>query len=137
MMIGFPVHIATRQDFENLLSMPEHKEQALIKLKELAAYDDRVVTRAIKPINPDDPMSDWETEEIPNPYPLHAQRGFIIIEESKKEDQFKMGWFELPKLIATTEKRKYEDVLKDYESVKPNVKVEPIKEEEEPVERIK
>ena len=136
-MIGFPVHIATRQDYENLLGMPEHKEQALTKLKELTSYDDRIVTRAIKPVNPDDPFSEWEVEEIDNPYPLHAQRGFIDEKESKKEDKIKMGWFELPKLIAVTEKRKYEDVLKDYESVKPDVKVESIKEEEEPVEGIK
>ena len=76
MMQGFPKHIATRQDFENLLSMEEYKEEALEKLQELQDFDDRTVTRAIKPLNPDDPNSDFETEEIENPYPIHAQKGF-------------------------------------------------------------
>jgi hypothetical protein len=131
LMKGFPNHIATRQDYENLLSMDEFKEETLNKLKELAGFDDRKVTRATKPLNPDDPMSEWETELIDNPYPLHAQKGFIDMEESKKEDRIKMGWFELPKLIAVTEKRKYTDVLKDSENVKPDVEIEPIKEEED------
>ena len=130
-MKGFPNHIATRQDYENLLSMDEFKEETLLKLKELAGFDDRKVTRATKPINPDDPMSDWETEEIPNPYPLHAQKGFIDAKQKDESEKIKQGWYELPKLIATTEKRKYTDVLKDYENVKPDVEIEPIKEEED------
>ena len=76
MMQGFPKHIATRQDFENLLSMEEYKEEALDKLQELQDFDDRTVTRAIKTLNPDDPNSDFETEEIENPLPLHKQKGF-------------------------------------------------------------
>lgn len=75
-MRGFPKHIATRQDFENLLSMEEYKEEALEKLEELQDFDDRTVTRAIKPLNPDDPNSEWETEEIENPNPQHNQKGF-------------------------------------------------------------
>jgi len=133
-MMGFPKHIATRQDFENLLGMPEHKEQALEKLEELALFDDRKVTRAIKPLDENDPMGEWETELIDNPYPLHAQRGFIDNKQKDEEEKVKQGWYEIPKLISTTTKRKYEDVLADFADVKP----EPVKEEiEEPVEGIK
>ena len=83
-MRGFPEHIATRQDYENLLGMSEHKEKALEKLRELAGFDDRIVTRATKPLNPDDPMSDWEVEEIPNPYPLHDTKRYRDWETDRK-----------------------------------------------------
>lgn len=75
-MNGFPKHIATRQDYENLISMKEYRGEALEKLNELMDFDDRTVTRAIELENPDDPLSDWVTEEIPNPNPIHAQKGF-------------------------------------------------------------
>lgn len=54
--------ITTRQDFENLLSDEDSREEALGELQTLQDFDDRTVTRA--------------TEEIENPYPLHAQRDF-------------------------------------------------------------
>jgi hypothetical protein len=133
-MIGFPKHIATRQDYENLLSMEEYKEEALLKLKELAAFDDRKVTRATKQINPKDPMSDWETKLIDNPLPLHAQKGFIDKEQKTKADIIKQGWFEVPKLIAVTEKRKYEDVLEEYKESQPEIK--PTDEKEEIMEEV-
>lgn len=130
-MQGYPKHIATKQDYENLLSMEEYKEQALVDLRELAAFDDRYVTRAIKPLNHDDPMREWETEVIDNPYPLHAQKGFIDKDEKEEKAQISNGWYKIPKLIAVVEKRKYEDVLTEFEKVKP----EPIKKEDnKPVE---
>ena len=128
-MQGFPNHIATREDYENLLSMEEYKEEALVKLKELAAFDDRQVTRATKQKDPKNPMSDWETELIDNPYPLHAQRGFIDTTQKSEADIIKLGWFEVPKLIAVTEKRKYEDVLEEYKESQPDIKLIDEKEE--------
>lgn len=65
-----------KQDFENLLSDKIFKEAALEQLQTLQDFDDRTATRATKPVNPDDPNSEWETEEIENPLPLHKQKGF-------------------------------------------------------------
>lgn len=81
-MHGFPKHIATKQDYENLLSMNEYKEEAIKKLEELQDFDDRIVTRATdKLIDPNNPESDFIVEEIPNPYPQHAQKGFKVWED--------------------------------------------------------
>ena len=65
-----------KQDFENLLADETFKEAALEQLQNLQDFDDRTATRATKPLNPDDPNSDFETEEIENPLPLHKQKGF-------------------------------------------------------------
>lgn len=68
--------ISVKQDFENLLADETFKEAALEQLQTLQDFDDRTATRATKPVNPDDPNSDFETDEIENPLPLHKQKGF-------------------------------------------------------------
>lgn len=80
-MIGFPIHIATRQDYINLLDMEEYRDQALEKLGELRDFDDTLSTRAIEPVNPDDPDGEWITEEIPTPRPMYMQKDFEEWEE--------------------------------------------------------
>jgi hypothetical protein len=75
-MIGFPRHIATKKDYENLLQDKDYKELAVKELEKLQDFDDRTVTIAIEPLDPDNPESEWETQEIDNPYPLHQQKGF-------------------------------------------------------------
>jgi hypothetical protein len=75
-MHGYPQLIATVQDFENLINDPEHKEQVLIDLQSLQDYDDRGVSMAIKPLDPNKPDGEWETVEIENPNPIHQQKGF-------------------------------------------------------------
>jgi hypothetical protein len=75
-MNGYPQLIATVQDFENLINNPEHKEQALTDLQNLQDFDDRGVTQATTPIDPEDPESDFETIVIENPNPVHRQKGF-------------------------------------------------------------
>ena len=65
-----------KQDFENLLSDETFKEDVITQLQTLQDFDDRTSTKAVKQENPDDPMSDWITEEIENPLPLHKQKGF-------------------------------------------------------------
>lgn len=100
-MQGFPKHIATKQDYENLLSIEEYKEEALEKLQELQDFDDRTSTRAVKQENPDDPMSDWITEEIENPLPIHAQKGF-------KE------WMDVVKLNAEVREVKVSELTGEY-----------------------
>jgi hypothetical protein len=109
-MQGFPKHIATRQDYINLLNMKEYREEALERLDELMNFDDRTVTRAIEPENPDNPESEWITEEIVNPHPIHAQRGF-------KE------WMDIVELKAQEEGVKISEVLNRYseEEIKASV----------------
>ncbi len=75
-MRGYPKHIATRQDFINLLGMPEHKERALVDLKAIYQLNDSKVSRATTPIDPADPEKGWNTEEIDNPMPLWKVKGF-------------------------------------------------------------
>ena len=80
-MKGYPKYVATKQDFINLLSMPEHKVQALTDLQAICNADDATVKRATTPINPDDLQGGWNTEDIENPMPLWKQKGF----ESRQE----------------------------------------------------
>lgn len=93
--------INTKQDFENLLKEPDFKDNALNELQQLQDFDDRTVTRAVKQKDPDDPMSDWITEEIENPLPLHAQKGF-------KE------WMDVVKLNAEIKEVKVSELTKEY-----------------------
>ena len=106
-MQGFPKHIATRQDYLNLLDMDEYRDEALDKLRELRDFDDREATRATQPMDEDDPESEWETERIENPHPMHRQRGFELwldlVELEARETRGR-------KSIAT----KKEEILSEY-----------------------
>jgi len=75
-MKGYPKYVATQQDFLNLLDMPEFKDQALAELVAIYEKDDAKATIATTPIDPDDPQSGWNTEEIDNPMPLWKIKGF-------------------------------------------------------------
>jgi hypothetical protein len=68
--------ISIKQDFENLLFDETLKVAALELLQSLQDFDDRTATKAIKPVNPDDPEGEWVVEEIENQLPLHKQKGF-------------------------------------------------------------
>ena len=75
-MKGFPKHIATVQDFKNLLADDGFKEQALSVLNDIYNLDDSKAARATTLIDPEDPKSDWNTEVIDNPMPAWKQKGF-------------------------------------------------------------
>lgn len=90
-----------KQDFENLLADEKFKEAALEELQTLQDFDDRTATRATKPLNPDDPNSDFETEEIENPFPLHKQKGF---------DE----WMDVVRLNAQAREVKVSELTKQY-----------------------
>jgi len=75
-MRGFPKHIATIQDFKNLLTDDKFREQAVVVLNDIYNLDDSKATRATTLIDPGDPHGDWNTEEINNPMPLWKQKGF-------------------------------------------------------------
>ena len=80
-MKGYPKHIATKQDYENLLKMPEFAKRAKEDLEKLAAIDDSKITRAVRLVDENDPMGDWITEEIDNPMPAYKAKGFSSLKE--------------------------------------------------------
>jgi len=71
-MRGFPKHIATVQDFRNLLAMPEYKEKTLGYLKKIQMINDDKATRVI---SGSEETKDLVTEVIDNPMPLWKQKG--------------------------------------------------------------
>jgi len=74
-MRGYPKTIATKRDFNNLLTMPEYKKQALADLKRLQAVDDAKVVRVVSGSEEDKNLI---TEEIDNPMPKWKQAGFAV-----------------------------------------------------------
>jgi hypothetical protein len=72
-MRGYPKHIATKQDFDNLLAMPDHKDRALKDLKKLQAIDD---AKVVKVVSGSAETADLVTEEIDNPNPAWKQKGY-------------------------------------------------------------
>lgn len=92
-MKGFPNYFATKEDYENIMrDFPKWRGRVQKELKALQAIKDSKVTRAVSLIDPNDPESDWITEEILNPLPIHKQKGFkmrkelddFIVEAEKK-----------------------------------------------------
>jgi len=75
-MRGFPKHINCVQDFNNLLADKDLKRRAISELQKIYNKDDSKTLRATTLIDPEDPKSDWNTEEIDNPMPLWKQKGF-------------------------------------------------------------
>ena len=82
-MRGFPKQIATKQDYLNLLAMPEYRAAALAELKALLELDDDTVI-ALKERKIGDLHEVRETVEQPNPFPQWRQKGFQSKEEVKK-----------------------------------------------------
>lgn len=72
-MKGYPRHIATEKDFENLFSMPKHKARALINLESIEQLKDSKATRVISGSEETD---DLVTEQIDNPKPRWKSKGF-------------------------------------------------------------
>lgn len=79
-MKGYPKFVATRQDYENLLKMPEFAKRAMADL-EMLAKDTAKVTVAVEPIDAKDMHSDWVTKEIDNPMPAWKLKGFASLKE--------------------------------------------------------
>ncbi len=75
-MRGYPKKVATKQDYVNLLSDENYREQALLDLQAIADLDDKQVQRATTLIDPGDPEKGYNTETIDNPNPVWKQKGF-------------------------------------------------------------
>jgi hypothetical protein len=73
-MRSYPKYIATKQDFNNLLAIPEYKDQVLADLKLLQAIDDVTVLRIVSGSTEE---GNLVTEEIDNPNPVWMQKGFV------------------------------------------------------------
>ncbi len=74
-MRSYPRFPLSKQDYINLLSMPEHAERAKADLQALAALDDENVT--VDRGTEDTP----DLQEIPNPLPAWKRAGFASREE--------------------------------------------------------
>jgi len=76
-MRGYPKFVATKKDFENLMAMPEYKDQAV---KELAAIRDLDDDKAIEVVSSTkDEVTGAETvvtKEIDNAMPAYKQKGY-------------------------------------------------------------
>jgi len=72
-MKGYPKHIATKQDFINLLADAEFRERALVDLIVIQDMQDDIVTRTL---SIDEETGEATTEEITNPMPLWKIKGF-------------------------------------------------------------
>lgn len=81
-MRGYPKHIGTKKDFENLLSMPEHKDRAL---KDLATIRDIADDKALQTVSiTKAELTGVETavkKEIDNPLPAYKVAGFKTRQE--------------------------------------------------------
>ena len=75
-MRGYPKYVNCVQDFNNLLADKDLKTRTLAELQKIYTTDDSKALRATTLIDPSDPNSDWNTEEIDNPMPLWKQKGF-------------------------------------------------------------
>ena len=77
-MKGYPKFIATKQDFEHLLSMPQFRAQALRDLKKIHETNDDEVDVCTTIQNPEAPKEEqvWNTKKQPAPRPLWKQKGF-------------------------------------------------------------
>jgi hypothetical protein len=71
-MIGYPKHIATVRDYENLLAVPEFRARVLADLEAIRDADDAIALRVISVLE----AGVEETEEIENPMPLWKVKGF-------------------------------------------------------------
>ena len=81
-MRGYPKHIATKKDFENLLAMPEHRDRAL---KDLATIRDIADDKAQETVSmTKDEKTGVEIadeKEIDNPMPAYKVMGFKTRQE--------------------------------------------------------
>jgi len=77
-MKGYPKHIATKQDFLNLLDTAEFRARAVDDLAAIRDTDDDTATRTIAI---DEATGEAQTETIENPMPLWKIKGFASRQE--------------------------------------------------------
>ena len=75
-MRHFPNTIKTKEDFEYLLQMSEHKQRALSELREASLVSDDTIKISTALKDPSTPEEGWNRIEIENPNPLWDRIGF-------------------------------------------------------------
>jgi len=80
-MRGYPKHVATKEDYLNLLNMSEYEERARNELQNILALNDNMIIVATTPIYSDNPEAGYNMEEIINPMPLWKQKGFSSLQD--------------------------------------------------------
>lgn len=75
-MQGYPKVVAVKQDYINLLNIPEYKAQALSDLQKLADFNDEPVKKSVG-ISQDDESYIL----VDNPNPIYKQKGFATKQE--------------------------------------------------------
>jgi hypothetical protein len=75
-MIGYPKYIGSKQDYLNLLKIPQHRERALADLQKLYKHDDTLILTTTTLKDSKNPEGEWNVELLPNPSPLWKQKGF-------------------------------------------------------------
>lgn len=75
-MRGYPKHINTKEDIENLMNdHPEFNEQLKKDMDEILNEPNKI-KQATSPIDPNDTKKGYNTEEIDNPHPKWKRMGF-------------------------------------------------------------
>ena len=77
-MKGYPKHIATKQDFINLLEIEEFKERAITDLQAIYETPDE---KALRVVSGSEDEGNLITEEIDNPMPHWKIKGFTNRQE--------------------------------------------------------
>lgn len=77
-MKGYPTYIAIKQDFINLLAMPEFKNQVIADMQSIIDLDD---DKTLRTISINEETGEAITEEIDNPMPLWKVKGFTSRQE--------------------------------------------------------
>jgi hypothetical protein len=77
-MKGYPKTIATKQDYLNLLPVPEFRDRAEADLVTIYNADDAYAMRVV---SGSEETGDLVTEQIENPMPLWKAKGFTSREE--------------------------------------------------------
>jgi hypothetical protein len=72
-MHGYPEIVATKQDFINLLSMPEYRSRAKKDLEKLSKINDSIVTQVV---SGSEETKDLIQKQIKNPKPIWKMKGF-------------------------------------------------------------
>ena len=80
-MRGYPKHVATVQDFKNLLSMPKFKARALADLQAIYDAND---AKALRVVGGSELAGDLVTAEIDNPMPAWKRKAFGSRDAVKK-----------------------------------------------------
>lgn len=77
-MRGYPKHMAIKQDFENLLALPEFKARALADLQ---AIEDAGEPKVTQVVSGSEEGKGLVTKEIADPSPAWKRKGFKNLAE--------------------------------------------------------